>query len=182
MRATEKGYTAKMARNITGVEAKIRTEKDEQLHIFDFKGNRVKVIQGKGARVSLRGHKIPENSILTHNHPRALGKSGIEAIGNSFSANDIAIAINNNAAEIRAVTPTYTFSIKRPKGGWGIGVKELAKAYNEADAKRKKDVWSYVGKKKRTVEAVNRANVTYFHTIWKDLAKKYGWKYSKVHG
>lgn len=116
--ATEKGYTAKMVKNIVGMEQKYRRNKDETLHVFNSKGDIVSSIGGKGAQVVFDPKKIPANSILTHNHPRSLGESGIRRIGNSFSSDDIRSAIRVNAKEMRAVTPTYTFSIKRPKGGW----------------------------------------------------------------
>ncbi len=181
-RATERGYTERMARNITGTEQEIRKLSDEQLHVFNTKGNKVMQIQGEGAKVNLKGYKIPENSIITHNHPRALGKSGIMAIGNSFSGNDIAVAISNNAKEIRAVTPTYTFSIKRPKGGWGVSVEDFAKSYNSASFSKKLDNYNYIDKRKGSQTAVDRANITHYHTLWKELSKKYGWDYSKTKG
>lgn len=118
-RITERGHSAQLARNITKLESQIRNLKDEQLHIFDSKGNKLKFIQGKGARVSFNLKDIPKDAIHTHNHPLSLGKSGTEAIGHSFSRADISTAIKSNAKEMRAVTPTYTFSVKRPQGGWG---------------------------------------------------------------
>lgn len=36
--ATEKGYTAKMVKNIVGMEQKYRRNKDETLHVFNSKG------------------------------------------------------------------------------------------------------------------------------------------------
>lgn len=116
---TEKGYTNKMIKNIVGIEQKYRRNKDETLHVFNSKGDIVSSIGGKGARVIFNAKQIPANSILTHNHPRSLAEKGIKRIGNSFSIDDINTAIKTNAKEMRAVTPTYTFSIKRPKGGWG---------------------------------------------------------------
>lgn len=135
-RATERGYTQKMARNITATESSIRHYADEELHVFNANGDHVKRIGGKGASVDLRGHAIPKDSIITHNHPRALGKSGIKAIGNSFSVNDIAVAVKNNVKEVRAVTPTYTFSLKRPKGGWSVSVDDLVTQYKAVKSER----------------------------------------------
>ena len=131
--ATEKGYTERMSKNILGKEREIRKNKDESLHVFTASGNPVIQIQGKGAAVRFNAKDVPQNSILTHNHPRALGKTGMRAIGNSFSIDDIRTAVATNAKEIRAVTPTYTFSMKRPKGGWGVDANTAAKIFRQED-------------------------------------------------
>lgn len=107
--ATEKGYTAKMVKYIVGMEQKYRRNKDETLHVFNSKGDIVSSIGGKGAQVVFDPKKIPANSILTHNHPRSLGESGIRRIGNSFSSDDIRSAIKVNAKEMRAVPQHIRF-------------------------------------------------------------------------
>lgn len=177
--ATEKGYTAKMVKNIVGMEQKYRRNKDETLHVFNSKGDIVSSIGGKGAQVVFDPKKIPANSILTHNHPRSLGESGIRRIGNSFSSDDIRSAIRVNAKEMRAVTPTYTFSIKRPKGGWGVSVDEATKAFVDANRTVSKQGRNYLNQTKWNKSNIARAKVTHFHKVMKMLAKKYGWDYSK---
>lgn len=176
--STEDGYTSKMVKNILGMENRIRQNRNESLHVFDSKGNLIESIGGKGVEVKYKGHKIPQNSILTHNHPRSLGTRGIRRIGNSFSIHDIASAINLNAKEIRAVTPTYTFSLKRPKGGWGVSAKEAATNFNAAYDEVEKQGYKYLQKRwNDTVLA--RAEITHFHKVMKIVSKKYGWIYSK---
>lgn len=177
--ATEKGYTAKMVKNIVGMEQKYRRNKDETLHVFNSKGDIVSSIGGKGAQVRFDPKKIPANSILTHNHPRSLGTNGIRRIGNSFSSDDIRSAIKVNAKEMRAVTPTYTFSVKRPKGGWGVSENEVAMAYANANNRVTKQRDDYLIKTGWGQSQIYRANVTHFHKVMKILAKKYGWDYSK---
>lgn len=78
-----------------------------------------------------------KDCVLTHNHPRGWGFSekSLGRIGNSFSPADIYLAVSANLSEIRAVTPTYTFSLKRPKTGWGVSVNELNKVINEEHQK-----------------------------------------------
>lgn len=178
-RTTEKGYNAKMVKNIVGMEQKYRRNKDETLHVFNSKGDIVSSIGGKGAHVVFDPKNIPANSILTHNHPRALGQSGIRRIGNSFSSEDIMSAIKVNAKEMRAVTPTYTFSIKRPKGGWGVSVAEVTKAFANANRTVSKQGRNYLDQTKWQESNIARAEVTHFHKVMKILAKKYGWDYSK---
>lgn len=185
-RATEKGYTAKMKRNIVGVEQKIRQLPDEQAHIFDSKGNLVKVAQGKGNRVDAVGY-IPPNSIITHNHPLSLGKTGLASIGNSFSANDMASAIINDAKEIRAVTPRYTFSMKRPKGGWGkVSHAEMLAEMKRIEVRVDNEMRLHAAKMVilggdfRTNN--ERYSATYWHKVNKELAKRFGWDYTKTKG
>ena len=180
--ATEKGYNALMRQNILGTERSIRRRRDEELHIFDSKGNLVKAIQGKGAEVKFND-KLPENSILTHNHPRALGKSGIKAIGNSLSGKDVVLAVSSNAKEMRAVTPTYTFSIKRPaKGYWGVSPREVQQAFREIEREVTGDRQRYIAKRNYGNSQLDRATITHYHEINKRLAKRFGWSYTKKRG
>lgn len=176
---TEKGYTAKMVKNIVGLEQKYRRNKDETLHVFNDKGDIIASFGGKGAQVLYDAKKIPANSILTHNHPRSIGESGIRRIGNSFSSADIVSAVKTNAKEMRAVTPTYTFSVKRPKGGWGVTVSEIRKTFATADVKVRQQGYSYLNKAGWSESSIARAEVTHWHKVMKIVAKKYGWDYSK---
>ncbi len=57
--ATEKGYTAKMVKNIVGMEQKYRRNEDETLHVFNSKGDIVTSIGGKGAQVVFDLRKYP---------------------------------------------------------------------------------------------------------------------------
>lgn len=160
--ATEQGYSAKMAKNILGMEGKIRGNKDESLHVFSQSGNLLKSVGGKGAQVSYDPKDIPANSILTHNHPRSLGATGIRRIGNSFSVQDIVSAVNVNAREIRAVTPTYTFSVKRPKGGWGGCAKQVGDAFMKANKEVQSEMHAYLNKTGWSDDSIARAEQ---HTI-----------------
>ena len=178
VRETEQNYSGLMKQNVLSTEMSIRRKKNEELHVFDSKGNYLMSFQGRGNSVrNIEG--IPENSIITHNHPRALGRSGIQAIGNSFSADDIITAVTFNAKEIRAVTPTYTFSIKRPKSGWGVTISEVKRAFNKANQEVSHEFSSYVSGRSYSETAINRATVRHFHEINKRLAKRFGWTYSK---
>lgn len=180
--ATEQGYSAKMAKNILGLEGKIRGNKDESLHAFSRSGTLLKSIGGKGARVAFGPKDIPANSILTHNHPRSLGETGIKRIGNSFSVLDIVSAVSVNASEIRAVTPTYTFSVKRPKGGWGGSAKSVGDTFLKAHKEVQKEMHAYLDKMGWSNDSIARAEVTQYHRVMQKMAKKYGWDYTKKKG
>lgn len=180
--ATEQGYTEKMKRNILGMERAYRNNKDETLHVFTPQGDLVRSIGGKGAKVVYSRSDVPENSIMTHNHPRSIGTTGIRRIGNSFSPADISSAIAANASEIRAVTPTYTFSIKRPAGGWGITAKQAKTAYTRANSKVQKETIDYLNKTGWKKENIDRAEVAHWHKVAQIVSKRYGWGYSKKRG
>lgn len=181
---TEEGYTNTMKKNILGTEASIRREKDEQMHVFDSKGKKIVSFQGKGAEVRFDAKKVPENAIITHNHPRSLGSSGIKRIGNSFSRADVLSAIQVNAQEMRAVTPTYTFSIKRPKNGWG-NVGKVEREYYKITRALERENLAHINKSSSRSHAytrIERAEVTHFHKVMSELSKRMGWKYSKKKG
>lgn len=180
--ATEQGYTAKMKRNILGMERAYRNNEDETLHIYTPQGDLVRSIGGKGAQVRYRRSDVPENSIMTHNHPRSIGTTGIRRIGNSFSPEDISSAIAANASEMRAVTPTYTFSIKRPAGGWGVTATQAKSAYSRANAKVRTETIAYLNKTGWTQDNIARAEVAHWHKVAKIVSKRYGWEYSKKRG
>lgn len=108
-------------------ETNIRTKRYEVGVVLDRKGNILVRREGKAreVRFSKEELKLMKDNVLTHNHPSALGRSGVSAIGQPFSKEDLILAVSRNVKEIRAVTPTYTFSIKRPKGGWKVNWKDL---------------------------------------------------------
>lgn len=179
---TERGYTRKMRENILGMESHYRNNKDETLHIYDSEGNIITSFGGKGAEVRFNSRGIPENTILTHNHPRSIGASGIMRIGNSFSKQDIVTAIRMNASEIRAVTPTYTFSLKRPSSGWGVTEKQLKSQFTRIYNNVYRSNRNYVWQRQNSITANNRASISTYHSVVKQLAKKYGWDYTKKRG
>lgn len=179
--ATEKGYSAKMIKNILGMEQRYRNNRDETAHIFSDSGTLIKSIGGKGAQVVL-GDNIPENSIITHNHPRSIGSKGILRIGNSFSDSDIKTAVNLNVKEMRAVTPTYTFSIKRPKKGWGVSSEKAMQVWSNANLTVGHRMETYLEKANWSKTALDRANATHFHQVMKIVSKQLGWDYSKKRG
>lgn len=182
--ATEEGYTRTMIKNIVGLEQGYRGNKDETLHVFTPTGKLIRSIGGKGAAVQVPDMAmLSTNAILTHNHPRAIGQKGLAAIGNSFSHADINLAVRANASEMRAVTPTYTFSMKRPKGGWNATPQQVVDAFKAAEKKTRSRMQSYIDNYKGSWKtAVERANTMHYHLIWKEVAKQMGWNYSKKRG
>ena len=181
--ATERGYSEQLEREILGMENLIRRRPDEAVYFFEENGRMAHWAQGRGAGVENLGATADEeldmiNTIATHNHPRALNERGVKRIGNSFSFADLNSAVRYNLKEIRAVTPTYTFSVKRPASGWGVTQEQLADAYNEANQEVTARMQRYVDRV-GTVDAERRAETAHFHLVMKSLSKKLGWNYTK---
>lgn len=188
--ATERGYSARLRRNITRLENSIRGNKDESLHVLNAQGDVVATMQGKGANVNVDQNSLNAfapmvvGNIMTHNHPRAIGARGAAAIGHSFSGTDIQSAINFNASEIRAVTPTYTFSLKRPANGWGITGAQALRRWNQLANAAQSEVVHYALARgwngtSQDDPYIKRADVVLFHKVMRQLAKENGWIYTK---
>ena len=142
--------------------------------------------------------KAAKDSIITHSHPNN-PRSGLAGrIGNTLSSTDVANAVRWDAKEIRATTPTYTYSIKRPKGGWGTTPEDVirtfgrpGRAYDHVDGTYSivggsglyGDVFrkgtEYLSQHGYTRSNVSRADTIYQHQALKELAKKYGWSYTR---
>ena len=157
-----------LARALSVAESSIRDRAVENAYIFDAQGNEVwRRIEGEmhqmssnpkvnelmnrlaqnSRRVSIPSDKML-NNIVTHNHPGSPM--------NSLSDGDVLGAIRGNAKEIRAVTSGFTFSMKRPRGGWGkIDATKLGQAFT-ASLKQTKDT----------------------HKTWTALSKQFGLNYT----
>lgn len=134
---TEAGMPEAQKKAVLAREQQIRNNKDESLHAYDDSGNEVSTIQGSGNRVRVSRDEYQaqlaklNDTVVTHNHPTPQ-KKGVQSIGNSFSKEDLMTAIGGNAREVRAVSPRYTFSIKRPANGWGMTGTQASRIYAQA--------------------------------------------------
>lgn len=172
-----------LTRKVTVVENEIRMNKKFETGVgFDMDGNVILDKRGQAYSVSFTAEECRslKNAIFTHNHPRgwAANKKRWAHIGNSFSIDDVAFAVFNDLAEIRAVTPLYTFSIKRPESGWGKfkDVKSFRTAMNRQNTKIREELMKAVENESITPE---QAGAIHYHLLWKRVAKKQGWIYSK---
>jgi hypothetical protein len=172
---------------VIAVENEIRMNKTFETAVaFDKNGNVVIDKRGEARKVEFTDEecRVVKDCVFTHNHPSGWNaKEGtIGRIGNSFSIQDISFAIGNDVAEIRAVTPTYTFVMKRPTNGWGMGVANLKKEYNQIEAEIRKNTNKavYGASTRQEMElAADRANASFFHLVWKKFSKKHGIEYNK---
>lgn len=188
---TESGYSAALKRSILSYENKQRQEWNEAMAYYDANGNQLNRRQGKKHNaVSVYDKDIPKDAkgnkridiIFTHNHPAGIGQTGYGSIGNSFTPDDMVIAVKYNAKEMRAVTPNYTFSFKRPKGGWGVKQAAVRRAFKKFEEQVFSEGKDYYYKAGRTDVANERFKATYWHKVNKLVAKEFGWNYSKKKG
>lgn len=191
---TDAGLNSAQKAAADKTENAIRNRKTEVAYAIDSNGNVIKV-SGKGTRskATVNVSMIPQDSVLTHNHPgeedrpiynRSGKKIGVGGggqgmgarIGSSITGDDIRVAIKSNAKEIRAVTPYYTFSIRRPKDGWGVNGDDFLKEwYREVQNYRARNV----GYARSGREQLGRFNAVMAHQATRKLAKKYGMTYTR---
>lgn len=180
---TENGYSAALKRSILSYENRQRREENEAMAWFDDAGNQLNRKEGKRDKVTILKRDVPApNLIMTHNHPSALGASGYMRIGHSFSMDDVLIAMKYKAKEMRAVTPEYTFSFKRPQGGWGTTQAAVRRAYERAIERVTSEGQDYADRVGFSDTVNNRYTITFWHKINKIVAKEFGWDYSKKKG
>lgn len=167
---------------------------------FDKDGNLLFSKGGTKNAVNFTPQELTKlkGAVATHNHPaqagadsygldmknpqhKALHKEMIKAghdIGISFSADDIALLSVRKMAEIRAVTPNYTYSMKAPKDGWNNldWNKDIMPVY-EKHAKRLNESM-IKGFNDGTIANKGEAAIKLNHFVWKAVAKETGMEYS----
>lgn len=172
----------KLTKQVSDIEAIIRENKEFETAVaIDLNGNIVIDKRGGHTQVGFTNEEVSKmkDCILTHNHPRGWGyeERSIERIGNSFSISDIKLAISGNVMEIRAVTPVYTFSMKRPRNGWGITAEEIKSIYDKVDNNIYMENSEMIHNGMLTIE---RASAVHYHLIWKKISKELDWEYRKM--
>lgn len=175
-------FDKKVTDKVTSIEDEIRMNKNFETAVAVDKNSNV-IFRIKGSQsdvqLSVNDAKKLKDCILTHNHPGGwkYDKNRMGHIGASFSLNDIVLAINYDLEEIRAVTPLYTFSLKRPDKGWGVKSKTLIQYYRKKDRELKTEHY-YLREKGMISEEVARA--IHSHELIKRVAKQYKLEYSKL--
>lgn len=167
---------------IRKAESGIRNNSKETAIIFDQKGREIFRKGGDHSSVSFTPDEMTffKDGILTHNHPSALNhpEGSMMRIGNSFSGSDIITSIRNNLSEVRAVTPTYTFIMKRPKSGWP-DLSDSIDTYHRLHG----DVFTELQSRLYTnTTTVNKASIITAHLVARRFAKYFNIKYIKFKG
>lgn len=167
-------------------ERKIRQNDFETLIVYGGDGKPLLHKPGGYDHVSISDddeRKISQkDAIITHNHPLGLEHplSSPHSLGNSFSVDDINVAILLNAKEMRAITAYGdTYVMKRPKNGWvkpQIFQNIVERTRSEMNAWATEQI--KVGK--ITQEDIPNLNAGYQHDLMTRLAAKFGAEYYKI--
>ncbi len=175
------GSNYNLTKIVSDIEADIRMNKRfETGVVVDLQGNVIIDKRGGLSTVEFTQEECSKmkNCIFTHNHPGgwAYPENDICRIGNSFSWQDIVLCVSHDIAEMRAATPNYTFSMKRPNGGWNVQPSEIRNDFNIVNNELHKE---FIGRINSGTMTIGQANATHYHILWKRLSKKYGWEYKK---
>ena len=175
------GSNYHLTKVVSDIESDIRMNKRFETGVcVDLKGNVIIDKRGGLSSVEFTSEEcsMMKNCIFTHNHPSGWSypENDICRIGNSFSVQDMYLAISCNMAEIRAVTPNYTFSLRRPGEEWNIDLQDFLKDYEKEDNKLHRE---FTGRINNGTLTISQATSAHFHILCKRLAKKYGLEYHK---
>lgn len=178
----QKWNERKLYNKIANTESEIRLNKKfETGVVFDRNGNIIIDKRGESFSVSFTNEEcwMMKDGIFTHNHPRGWGypEKSLGRIGNSFSPEDVFLAVRWDVAEMRAVTPNYTFIMKRPEKGWGIDLEQLNRIIKLENYNLNKEFSELISK---DIITPSQANVLHYHTLWKRISTKLEWSYSKA--
>ena len=178
----QKWNERKLYNKITNTENEIRLNKSFETGVlFDKNGN--VVIDKRGAKYSVAFTDEEcakmKDCVFTHNHPRGWQEpeKSLGRIGNSFSPADMYLAIAHNVSEMRAVTPNYTFAMKRPEEGWGITISKFEKLVNRENNKLRAEFTARIN---NNTLSPTMASVVHYHILWKRISEKMGWSYTKA--
>ena len=188
-RDTDKGLNRQEAYTVNKVESQIRNRKTEKGYIIGSDGKIIgESVKGTSHNAKFYTKDLKKDSIVTHNHPTEGANSGLYGtmagrIGVPLSPADIKMAVKNDLKEVRAVTPTYTWSLRRPKNGWGDRqeIERALSRYNlDISIKAQNYAWKQAPKtRQRAMEVTDRANVGTQYSEMKDLAKRFGWEFTR---
>lgn len=179
---TDGGLNRQEAFRINQLENKIRNRKTEKGYIIGSDGQvigeSIKSTRGS-CSFYVKDMMNGKDAVMTHNHPNAeMGNTLAAQIGLPFSNDDLERAVRYDMKEVRAVTPSYTYSIRRPKNGWGDErtiSRELRNWKREAD----RNYYAYRNAPYRRnasmKETWDRGNVGGQYSAWKNTLKALGW-------
>lgn len=186
-RKINEGHSRGLDQALVTTESKIRNMKTERVYAFDKDGKEIThTISGQRDRAILSAvNGQLKDSVITHNHPNLSGNTIAGRVGNTLSYDDVSMAIRRNVKEIRVVSNTYTYSLKRKSSDWGINSNDFVSNYNkelQAQGIRYKvrEKASFIRRgTSEYQEFADRVNNGLGHSVIKTLASKYGWSYTR---
>lgn len=118
---------------------------------------------------------------FTHNHPRGWNYNSSDArhAGNSFSPDDILLACRTGMAEIRAVGPKFTYSMRPSPLGWTelTWNQEIRPLYDLVYLQVKTELY---GAALRHAISPQEASARLDHEIWTQVAGMAGLRYNRT--
>jgi hypothetical protein len=180
MQPRDAGNPAEQA--VRAQEDAIRHDAVESAYAFDQQGHLILAKTGTQDEVAFSADEIAllKDAVVTHNHPPelALPPDDTVAQGHSFSLDDLQLATGAQAAEIRVVTSTWRYSIKRPAAGWDTQYFRtfIEPAFNRHDVDVERDFLQALQHGRMTfAEAAEQ----YFHEVWRRVAAELGLQYRR---
>lgn len=164
---------------VSEAEDKIRAQRYETAHVFGPNGEPLFSNDGGKDYVNFSDAAIAnikgKNATLTHNHPGGWDypKNDPRHASNSFSLEDARMAVAADLAEIRAVTPTRTYSLRRPSSGWDGAKMERAYAAVNRETRR-----TFTDRIQHGQMTIAEAEAQHTHTVWQQVAAAIGAGYS----
>ena len=153
-------------------EKRIRSFKREQAVLIDSDGEVILKKNGSRNQVSFTASEAEhfEHRTFTHNHPG----------GNSFSPEDIRLAMHYNMAEMRATSTMHRHVMTRPSGGWSAKRWEAVAPDVQAEAKRVKEILgARIKAGEITLEQARAELADLWHQVWSRVAVKHGLIYRR---
>lgn len=164
------------------VEDGIRGQPVEYAYIMDPRtGKTTGPIGGSDPRMVSIPSGLAKGAIVTHNHPVPPELSSVPEYQKGFglSRGDIVNSVAQGCAEIRAVTPGHTYSMKfsAEKSGGLRNMVAASRAYESA----KRTIESDFGAKIRMGQiTIERANADYHHEVARLMASDMGFDYKRI--
>jgi len=200
-RDTESRMTQAQREAVNEYENRISQLKTERMGVIDSNGDiLLQSTKGSKRRTKLTlpyaGYTTP-NAVLTHNHPTDYDRGGIASrVNTTFSPADIKSAAKLNVKALRVKSQGgYIYQLERTGDKWPSNPDSLSSEMNSLDKKymgqyskvvaRTKDQIQEMARRgdiigaQRMMDTYNaRINVAGQHKAMKELAKKYGLRYT----
>ena len=184
---------------VNAFEKRIQGLKTERMAIIDQDGrilNQSNSGTSQRTRISYQRGTTYPNAIITHNHPTGvMGDNLAGRVNNTLSNTDMNSAILINAKGIRVrIQGGYKYSVERKGDSWGVSSDTFKRELYNLARKNINETYSkirpMIERKLRNSKSISeyndivatynaRMNVAGQHQAMKELAKKYGFIYTR---
>ena len=148
-----------------GVERAIRNAEREELRILSPDGRVLLELTGDQAQIPLNDVALSlfRGNIVTHNHPA----------GDSFSRSDVRLLLTHKAAQVRVVTPEWTYILDLPLDTEWEDIADLVNIImGQVRAEHQEAVI-------RGIMTLDQSDKRFWHDVWSGVAEVRGWRYKR---